>query len=65
MKKQARERMQVGGGATADGEDAELFSLHNIKSKKVIKECRGEEITREQREEERVLRRRGVKGERG
>ena len=36
MKKQARERMQVGGGATADGGDAELFSLNKIKSKKVI-----------------------------
>ena len=36
MKKQARERMQVGGGATADSEDAELFSLNNIKSKKVM-----------------------------
>ena len=35
MKKQARERMHVGGGATADSEDAELFSLNNIKSKKV------------------------------
>ena len=35
MKKQARERMQVGGGATADSEDVELFSLNNIKSKKV------------------------------
>ncbi|CAB3988348.1 pre-rRNA processing FTSJ3 [Paramuricea clavata] len=34
MKKQARERMQAGGGATADGGDAELFALHNIKSKK-------------------------------
>ncbi|XP_028396734.1 pre-rRNA processing protein FTSJ3-like [Dendronephthya gigantea] len=34
MKKQARERMQIGGGATADGDDAELFSLNNIKSKK-------------------------------
>ena len=36
MKKQARERMQVGGGATADSEDVELFSLNNIKSKKVM-----------------------------
>ena len=44
MKKQARERMQAGGGATADGGDAELFALNNIKSKKVMQVRNREEF---------------------
>lgn len=35
MKKKARQKLQVDGGAQVEGVDLELFSLDNIKTKKV------------------------------
>ncbi|XP_046841246.1 LOW QUALITY PROTEIN: pre-rRNA 2'-O-ribose RNA methyltransferase FTSJ3-like [Xenia sp. Carnegie-2017] len=53
MKKQSRERMQVGGGTSSEGNDeVELFSLNSIKSKKNLEKIHEGHVREDEFDEE-------------